>query len=158
MMTNKKLFEEITAQSQNDNKALREQLQTQLALLNESNTSIASELSEQLKSITKNQEELSLQMESRIKDLHGQLTSDLCRRITESNKSDINRLSEEYTGKLEQTKKELEEKMDLLFKKCINIGNVFFEKITGIQKDNAIIMETLQVILTNMLIDGVNKK
>lgn len=158
MMTNKKLLEEITVRSQNDNKALREQLQAQLTLFSESNTSIASDLSEQLGDIKARQEELSEQTERRIKELHQQLGMELCSRITESNKAEINRLSEEYAEKLEQTQKELEEKMDLLFKKCVNMSNVFFEKLTDIQKDNAIIMETLQVILANMLIDGVNRK
>ncbi|MBQ8135095.1 MAG: hypothetical protein IJ192_11935 [Clostridia bacterium] len=140
MMTNKKLLEEITARAQNDSQVLCEQLRAQQVEMKTA------------------QAEFTQQMENTMRELHQQLGIELYRQITDSNKSHIDKLNEEYTDKLNQVKKELEEKMNTQFSNIVHMNNVLFDSITSVQKDTAVIMETLQLILTNMLIDGVSHK
>ena len=56
---------------------------------------------------------------------------------------------------IKQQIKELEEQMDQQFSQIADLQKILYDNIVSIQKDNAIIMETLQLILTNMLIDNV---
>ena len=53
---------------------------------------------------------------------------------------------------------ELSEKMDTQFSELLQISECISDTINNLQKDTAVMMETLQLILTNMLIDKVENK
>jgi len=139
MMTNKKLLEEINMQSQIDNENLREQLKEQLSSISKSNSNFAGALSEQIETLSKNQNELSQQINDKIQNLY-QLGM-------ENNK--------DYSEKLEAVKRELLNKIDEQSNYITRMNKTLYDSIVSVQKDTEVIMQTLQVILTNMLLDDV---
>ena len=139
MMTNKKLLEEINMQSQIDNENLREQLREQLSSISKSNSNFAGALSEQIENCRKNQNELSQQINDKIQNLY---------QFTDKNNKD-------YAEKLEAVRKELSDKIDQQSNYITRMNKVLYDSIVSVQKDTEVIMQTLQVILTNMLLNDV---
>lgn len=62
---------------------------------------------------------------------------------------------ENYSVKSDDKRNDLIEKIDSQFSQILNINKTLSEQISGLQKDTAVIMEILQLILTNMLLDEV---
>ena len=62
----------------------------------------------------------------------------------------------EYTQKLHDSlKEETFEKLDTQMTQILEVNRNLAEKVVNLQKDTAIIMETLQLILTNMMLNKV---
>ena len=126
MITNKNLYEMLSAQITDSNEALREQLKSQvLESANKSEKSVVEELSEKYT-------------------------------------AEINNLKTEFSNQLEKLhdnlKEETFEKLDTQMTQILKVNQNLAENIVNLQKDTAIIMETLQLILTNMMLNKVPDK
>lgn len=140
MMTNKKLLEEINTQSQIDNDNLREQLKEQISSIGKANSNFAGALSAQIDNLRKNQNELSQQLNDKMQELYKQFSEEI---------------NAEHTAKLESVRKELSDKIDQQSNYITRMNKALYDGIISVQKDTEVIMQTLQVILTNMLLDDV---
>ena len=58
--------------------------------------------------------------------------------------------------KIENVRSELNVRMDENMNMTLNSLKAISDSISDIQKDNAVIMETLQLILTNMMLDNID--
>ena len=126
MITNKNLYEMLSAQITDSNEALREQLKSQvLESASKSEKSVVEELSEKYT-------------------------------------SEINNLKTEFSNQLEKLhdnlKEETFEKLDTQMTQILKVNQNLAENIVNLQKDTAIIMETLQLLLTNMMLNKVPDK
>ncbi len=126
MITNKNLYEMLSAQITDSNEALREQLKSQvLASASKSEKSVVEELSEKYT-------------------------------------FEINNLKTEFSNQLEKLhynlKEETFEKLDTQMTQILKVNQNLAENIVNLQKDTAIIMETLQLLLTNMMLNKVPDK
>ncbi|MCI5911431.1 MAG: hypothetical protein MRZ46_07300 [Oscillospiraceae bacterium] len=126
MITNKNLYEMLSAQITDSNEALREQLKSQvLESASKSEKSVVEELSEKYT-------------------------------------SEINNLKTEFNNQLEKLhdnlKEETFEKLDTQMTQILKVNQNLAENIVNLQKDTAIIMETLQLLLTNMMLNKVPDK
>lgn len=126
MITNKNLYEMLSAQITDSNEALREQLKSQvLESASKSEKSVVEELSEKYT-------------------------------------SEINNLKTEFKNQLEKLhdnlKEETFEKLDTQMTQILKVNQNLAENIVNLQKDTAIIMETLQLLLTNMMLNKVPDK
>lgn len=126
MITNKNLYEMLSAQITDSNEALREQLKSQvLESASKSEKSVVEELSEKFT-------------------------------------SEINNLKTEFSNQLEKLhdnlKEETFEKLDTQMAQILKVNQNLAENIVNLQKDTAIIMETLQLLLTNMMLNKVPDK
>ena len=126
MITNKNLYEMLSAQITDSNEALREQLKSQV-----------------LESASKNEKSV-------------------VEELSEKYTSEINNLKTEFSNQLEKLhdnlKEETFEKLDTQMTQILKVNQNLAEKIVNLQKDTAIIMETLQLILTNMMLNKVPDK
>ena len=127
MVTNKKLLEELTNQSQVNNEALREQLRSYIQTVEETQKSTVLSIHE----------------------------SDLYQKVSKYTQSSLNQVYVEFIKRLNEAKEELEGRMEQQNAQFLRIYKSLSESMDNIQKDNAIIMETLQLILANLLIDKI---
>ena len=120
MITNKKLLEEFTNQSQANNENLREQLRTAIQSFEETSKNNTLSIHKQLENI---QEKINYNNEQNMA-IFNQAISELYQKVSQNIQTSLNQIYVEYAKRLNGVK----------------------------------IMETLQLILTNMLIDNVKKK
>lgn len=164
MMTNTKLLQEITELTQENNEALREQLRQQiLEGTSELNRSVLQDFSDKyhkefnaLCEQSKQQNDYLLEkVDESGKQLTSELASKLGQMITESNQTMLNNILTEYNSKFESLRSEIN---NMQSENIYYIVKALSNSMKNLQRDNSIIMETLQLILTNLLIDGVEKK
>jgi len=152
MITNKKLYEMIAEQMNAGNEDLREQLKAQIADKTAQSHTMAQELADkQSQEISLLSAEISQKFNALQSDLHAEMHN------TAENYSEImiQKLTQEYDAKLENVKTELLDKLEENFSQMMNASKSLSDGIANLQKDTAVIMETLQLILTNMMLDNV---
>lgn len=166
MLTNKKLLEEIIAQTSVNNDTLREQLKNQIATsTSETSKSVLTDLGDKYES----------GIASIIEDFH-QKNDTLKREINVDFSQQVNKFSEtinrkisdnqaeykalilEYNKKVDKLYNEMNNCLDSVSEEIMNMGKALSNSILNLQKDNSIIMESIQLILTNILINGVSNK
>ena len=87
--------------------------------------------------------------------LSQQVVSDLYQKVSKYTQSSLNQVYVEFIKRLNEAKEELEGRMEQQNAQFLRIYKSLSESMDNIQKDNAIIMETLQLILANLLIDKI---
>ena len=155
MVTNKKLLEELTNQSQVNNEALREQLRSYIQTVEETQKSTVLSIHEQLEEIRVQQDAMNCHSEQKMETLSQQVVSDLYQKVSKYIQSSLNQVYVEFIKRLNEAKEELEGRMEQQNAQFLRIYKSLSESMDNIQKDNAIIMETLQLILANLLIDKI---
>ena len=115
-------------------------------------------------------EMLSTQITDSNEALREQLKSQVLESASKNEKSVVEELSEKYTSEINSLKTELSsqleklhdslkeetfEKLDTQMTQILEVNRNLAEKVVNLQKDTAIIMETLQLILTNMVLNKV---
>ena len=108
-------------------------------------------------------EMLSTQITDSNEALREQLKSQVLESASKNEKSVVEELSEKYTSELssqleklhDSLKEETFEKLDTQMTQILEVNRNLAEKVVNLQKDTAIIMETLQLILTNMMLNKV---
>lgn len=76
--------------------------------------------------------------------------------ISDNSDTLFKKISDDYTQKIESLKTNLNEKLDLQLNQIMDISKSLADGVTNLQKDTAIIMETLQLILTNMMLNKIS--
>ena len=155
MVTNKKLLEELTSQSQVNNEALREQIRSYIQTVEETQKSTVLSIHEQLEKIRVQQDAMNCHYEQKMETLSQQVVSDLYQKVSKYTQSSLNQVYVEFIKRLNEAKEELEGRMEQQNAQFLRIYKSLSESMDNIQKDNAIIMETLQLILANLLIDKI---
>lgn len=155
MITNKNLYEMIAKQIDNGNEELRNQLKNQIT----EKTSQTQSLFQQLivrQSADIN--DLSVVIKERLDSLYNELNSKILESV-EKNKNNLHststEISELYVAELENLRKEIDLKIDESNNNIIQMINVVNDHLINLQKDTAVIMETLQLVLTNMMLDNI---
>lgn len=152
MITNKKMYEMITENMNDNNQALREQLQKHLETgVNESQTMIRRLTELHQSEIT----ELTQKMESSLSTVQEQLSKEIVSTAAGYSQMTSQKLMEHFDQKMNALRAEFMEKMDAQHQEMMKNTGYLFAGIANLQKDTAIIMETLQLILTNMMLDNV---
>ena len=115
-------------------------------------------------------EMLSTQITDSNETLREQLKSQVLESASKNEKSVVEELSEKYTSEINNLKTELSsqleklhdslkeetfEKLDTQMTQILEVNRNLAEKVVNLQKDTAIIMETLQLILTNIMLNKV---
>lgn len=154
MITNKNLYEMITSQMSTGNEQLREQLKSQiLEGANQTGHNIAQELSDKYSAgINALQEHFN----SRLDDVHIDLLSEIEKNISDNSDILFRKISDDYSKKIDSLSADINEKLDSQFNQIMEVSKSLADGITNIQKDTAIIMETLQLILTNMMLNKIS--
>ena len=93
--------------------------------------------------------------EQKMETLSQQVVSDLYQKVSKYTQSSLNQVYVEFIKRLNEAKEELEGRMEQQNAQFLRIYKSLSESMDNIQKDNAIIMETLQLILANLLIDKI---
>lgn len=154
MITNKNLYEMITSQMSTGNEQLREQLKSQiLEGANQTGHNIAQELPDKYSAgINALQEHFN----SRLDDVHIDLLSEIEKNISDNSDVLFRKISDDYSKKIDSLSADINEKLDSQFNQIMEVSKSLADGITNIQKDTAIIMETLQLILTNMMLNKIS--
>lgn len=161
MITNKKLLEEIIAQTSVNNDTLREQLKQQiLAGTSETSKSMLADMTEKyesgvttiLKDIQQCNENLKKEINTELVQQSNELI-EVINQESSDNQAEYKLLMAEYDKKLEQLRNEMNSRFYSLSEEVMNIGKALSDSIVNLQKDNSIIMESIQLILTNMIIN-----
>ena len=167
MMTNTKLLQEITSMTTENNKILREQLKKQiLDGIGELNNNIVQDFSEKytmdfdklIEQFNCYYQNLLNEIDNRHKKLNEEFLSSVNKIINKSNKSTLDNIILEYNSKIEQLNSEFDKKINYQSETILCMIKTLSDNINSLQKDNAIVMETLQLILTNLIINGVDRK
>ena len=151
MITNKKLYEMIEEQINHSNEDLREKLKMQIAEKSSATQTLAQELADRH----------AVEINNFSAEMHQQwnaLQSEIQRTAENQSEIIIQKLMQDYSQKTESLKSELFEKLDENFEQVMNASKSLADGIANLQKDTAVIMETLQLILTNMMLDKVEIK
>ena len=161
MITNNKLYEMITEQVSQGNEALREQLKAQISEKAENTRTAAQEIAERQ---SRELNELSAMLNNRLDSIKIELTEQI-KAETDNIGSDIDgkadkmeNLIRELYLRVEAVRAELSVKIDENLNMVLGSLKTLSDGMTDIQKDTAVIMETLQLILTNMMLDTVDIK
>ena len=151
MMTNKKLLDEIIEQTSMNNNELREQLKELInAVNNDPSRNIIADISRKYDvGINEIKHEI-----NNFSDKIGAELNELSVKQTSENAA----LSAEYKSSLKELSDDVNDKIRSLSDEITCIGKALSDSIENIQKDNSIIMESIQIILTNILINGVAEK
>lgn len=166
MLTNKKLLDEIIAQTSVNNDALREQLKQQiLAGTSETNKSVLADITEKyetgvtsiIEDIHQCNDVLKRQFNVDLAQHNNELTEAINREIS-YNQAEYKDLMSEYDKKLDVLREEINNRLDSISEEMMSMGKALSDSIINLQKDNSIIMESIQLILTNILINGVSNK
>lgn len=112
--------------------------------------------------ITDSNEALREQLKSQVLESANKSEKSVVEELSEKYTSEINNLKTEFNNQLEKLndnlKEETFEKLDTQMTQILKVNQNLAEKIVNLQKDTAIIMETLQLILTNMMLNKVPDK
>lgn len=167
MLTNTKLLQEITAMTQENNEVLREKLKQQIlegtsnmnrSVLHDFSEKYHAEFKEMTDQFGKQHDELLKEFNEISKKQSETLTSKFAQAIAESNQAMAKQIAVEYCSKLEDLRNDINGRMSAQYGEMQEMIKALSINLNNLQRDNAIIMETLQLILTNLLIDGVNQK
>lgn len=166
MLTNKKLLDEIIAQTSVNNDALREQLKQQiLAGTSETSKSVLADITEKYEAgVTSIIEDfhqcndvLKRQFNVDLAQHNNELKEVINREISD-NQAEYKDLMSEYDKKLDVLREEINNRLDSISEEMMSMGKALSDSILNLQKDNSIIMESIHLILTNLLINGVSDK
>lgn len=109
--------------------------------------------------ITDSNETLREQLKSQVLESASKNEKSVVEELSEKYTSEINNLKTELSSQLEKLhdslKEETFEKLDTQMTQILEVNRNLAEKVVNLQKDTAIIMETLQLILTNMMLNKV---
>ena len=109
--------------------------------------------------ITDSNEALREQLKSQVLESASKNEKNVVEELSEKYTSEINSLKTELSSQLEKLhdslKEETFEKLDTQMTQILEVNRNLAEKVVNLQKDTAIIMETLQLILTNMMLNKV---
>lgn len=109
--------------------------------------------------ITDSNEALREQLKSQVLESASKNEKSVVEELSEKYTSEINNLKTEISSQLEKLhdslKEETFEKLDTQMTQILEVNRNLAEKVVNLQKDTAIIMETLQLILTNMMLNKV---
>jgi uncharacterized protein with gpF-like domain len=109
--------------------------------------------------ITDSNEALREQLKSQVLESASKNEKSVVEELSEKYTSEINNLKTELSSQLEKLhdilKEETFEKLDTQMTQILEVNRNLAEKVVNLQKDTAIIMETLQLILTNMMLNKV---
>lgn len=109
--------------------------------------------------ITDSNEALREQLKSQVLESASKNEKNVVEELSEKYTSEINNLKTELSSQLEKLhdslKEETFEKLDTQMTQILEVNRNLAEKVVNLQKDTAIIMETLQLILTNMMLNKV---
>lgn len=144
----------IVNQMNISNEELREQLSSQiLEGTNQTGQNVAQELSNQYRA---EMNVLKDKFYNRLDDLKTELRSEIFSKMDE----DTNALHEKnltvYNQKMDRLKTEFHEEMDSQLNQMMSVTKSLADSIADLQKDTAIIMKTLQLILTNMMLNKIS--
>ncbi len=133
--------------------ALSEQMNFRLdALQNQLKLELGQHITEQL---TWTNQSLTQKYDAETQILKTELSEKINQATGEQSAIVIQQLTQDYDEKIEFLRKELSEKIDAKYDEIIQANAALAQGITNIQKDTAIIMKTLQLILTNMMLNTV---
>ena len=167
MMTNSKLYEMIIGQVNEGNESIREQLKTQISERADQAQTLAQRLEEKQ---SREFSELLTVINEMLDNIKADMMHDIHEKIAnlryENNensekqmqliKRENENLMREVNDKIDDLRNELIERMNDDLNKNLSSFKALSDGISNIQKDSAVIMETLQLILTNMMLDKVN--
>lgn len=112
--------------------------------------------------ITDSNEALREQLKSQVLESASKSEKSVVEELSEKYTSEINNLKTEFNNQLEKLhdnlKEETFEKLDTQMTQILKVNQNLAENIVNLQKDTAIIMETLQLLLTNMMLNKVPDK
>lgn len=155
MITNKNLYEMIVTQMSNGNDALREQLKSQILDENNRTQTFAQELvNKQCNEFS----ELSKEINSRLNAIQIELKSEIFNAMSNNSEMMIQKIAQDYDEKIENLKSELHRKLDTQLYHMMSASKSLADGIANLQKDTAVIMEILQLILTNMMLNKVESE
>lgn len=169
MLTNKKLLDEIISQTSVNNDAIREKLRQQiLEGTSETSKSMIADISEKYESGVSSIIEDFHQCNENLKKQFNDELAQKSENITEAINKGVSHIScnqayhkallSSYDQKLDELRTEINNRFDSLSNEMMNMGKALSDSIYNLQKDNSIIMESIHLILTNMLINGVDDK
>lgn len=154
MITNKNLYEMITSQMSTNNEELREQLKSQiLEGTSQTGHNLAQELSDKYSAGINALQE---QFNSKLDTVKADVLSGMEKNISDNSDVLFKRISEDYSRKIDVLSADINEKLDSQFSQIMEVNKSLADGIANIQKDTAIIMETLQLILTNMMLNKIS--
>ena len=152
MVTNTKLYEMISEQMNNSNEDLRESLRSQIADKTSQVQTMAQGLADRQSAEIM---ALSDKINTKLNNLKNEISFEINNAAESNSEMIINKLTQDYDEKLKALKSEILEKLDESFYVMLNANKSLSDGIANIQKDTAVIMETLQLILTNMMLNNV---
>ncbi|MBR6622312.1 MAG: hypothetical protein IKK91_00195 [Ruminococcus sp.] len=167
MMTNSKLYEMIIGQVNEGNESIREQLKTQISERADQAQTLAQRLAEKQ---SREFSELLTVINEKLDNIKADMMQDIHEKIAnliyengenfekqmQLIKRENENLMREVNDKIDDLRNELIERMNDDLNKNLSSFKALSDGISNIQKDSAVIMETLQLILTNMMLDKVN--
>lgn len=164
MITNTKLYEMVTEQFTSGNGELRDQLLSQISASSEKNETMAQQLADQQRTEI---EQLSDCLQSQINAVQEELNSKiektattcsaaLMQTMTTHFNGEINKLQAYFDEEIEKLQTSITYSMDERFEKIMLATKNMTDRMIDLQKDTAVIMQTLQLILTNMMLDNVS--
>ncbi|MBQ6945617.1 MAG: hypothetical protein IJN43_15045 [Ruminococcus sp.] len=152
MITNKKMCEMIMENMNDNNQSLREQLRKHFETNIDESQTMARKLAEfQHDQISK----LKTEFDSRLVKIHDEIKNEITDTVTRYTQVAIQKIIEYYDLKIDSIRTEFNDKLDENHTEMQNTSRCILECVTNLQKDTAIIMETLQLILTNMMLGDV---
>ena len=152
MITNKKICEMIMENMNDNNQSLREQLRKHFETNIDESQTMARKLAEfQHDEISK----LKTEFDSRLVKIHDEIKNEITDTVTRYTQVAIQKIIEYYDLKIDSIRTEFNDKLDENHTEMQNTSRYILECVTNLQKDTAIIMETLQLILTNMMLGDV---
>lgn len=152
MITNKKMCEMIMENMNDNNQSLREQLRKHFETNIDESQTMARKLAEfQHDEISK----LKTEFDSRLVKIHDEIKNEITDTVTRYTQVAIQKIIEYYDLKIDSIRTEFNDKLDENHTEMQNTSRYILECVTNLQKDTAIIMETLQLILTNMMLGDV---
>ena len=142
----------ISEQMNNSNEDLRESLRSQIADKTSQVQTMAQGLADRQSAEIM---ALSDKINTKLNNLKNEISFEINNAAESNSEMIINKLTQDYDEKLKALKSEILEKLDESFYVMLNANKSLSDGIANIQKDTAVIMETLQLILTNMMLNNV---
>lgn len=164
MITNTKLYEMVIEQFTSGNGELRDQLLSQISASAEKNETMAQQLAYQQRTEI---EQISDSLQAQIKTVQEELNSKiektattcsaaLMQTMTTHFNGEINKLQAYFDEEIEKLQTAITYTLDERFEKIMLATKNMTDRMIDLQKDTAVIMQTLQLILTNMMLDNVS--
>ena len=153
MMTNKALFEKISSQMNLSNAELREQLLSQImANVNGVDTLVQRLVDRQHEDMSLISESITSIVIAQKKELENEIRDGL----NSESQSAVNRLEKKLDKRFDAVQSSLSQQIYESFSQIERKEQQISEEVINLQKDTAIIMSTLQLILTNMMLGEIH--